>query len=184
MNKDIVIRPVKPQDAESYTNLHNLVWRAAYKDIFPEEVFVDKESKKQKMIEMFPLFARNDNTRMVYVAEAGGEIVGFVSGVILSNYPHFQEKGYADLQGIYIHPNFQGVGLGTKFKNIFEKWASENGASKYVIGVLKDNHKARKVYEKWGGQLDTYNQPFVKLGKEYEEVYYTCEIKKDNEKEM
>jgi inosine/xanthosine triphosphate pyrophosphatase family protein len=45
-----------------------------------------------------------------------------------------------------------------------------------VIGVLKDNHKARKVYEKWGGKLDNHEQPFVKLGVGYDEVFYTYEL--------
>ncbi|MBR4406814.1 MAG: N-acetyltransferase [Clostridia bacterium] len=173
MKKDIIIRPVKSEDAVQYTNLHNFVWRVAYKDIFPEEVFVDKESKTQQRIESFPQFARNDNTQMGYIAEVDGKIVGFVSGAITSFYPYFAERGFADLTGIYIHPDFQGKGIGSDFRKIFEKWASDNGATKYVIGVLKDNHNARKVYETWGGKLASHTQPLIKLGKEYEEVFYT-----------
>ena len=43
-------------------------------------------------------------------------------------------------------------------------------------GVLKDNLKARAVYEKWGGVLDDYTQPIVKLGVGYDEVFYTYNI--------
>ena len=68
------------------------------------------------------------------------------------------------------------MGIGTKFKNLFVDWAKENGATKFVIGVLKDNFKARRVYEKWGGKLDSYTQPFIKLGVEYDECFYTFEI--------
>ena len=67
---------------------------------------------------------------------------------------------------------------------MFEKWAKENGATKYVIGVLRDNYKARKVYEKWGGKLDEYVQPFVKLGVEYDEVFYTYNLEKEDKKEQ
>lgn len=49
-----------------------------------------------------------------------------------------------------------------------------------MIGVLKENDKARKVYEKWGGKLDKYTQPFVKLGVGYDEVFYTYELKGEN----
>lgn len=52
--------------------------------------------------------------------------------------------------------------------------------TKFVDGVLKDNHNARKVYEKWGGKLDEYTQPFVKLGVSYDEVFYTYDLTKEN----
>ena len=58
--------------------------------------------------------------------------------------------------------------------------AKSNGATKFVIGVLKDNHNAKKVYEKWGGKLDEYTQPFVKLGVGYDEVFYTYDLTKEN----
>lgn len=41
-------------------------------------------------------------------------------------------------------PAFQGRGIGIAFRKTFEEWACKNGASKYVIGVLKENNKARR----------------------------------------
>ena len=43
MNKGIVFRKVKKEDARGWYTLVNKVWRDAYKDIFPEEVFIEKE---------------------------------------------------------------------------------------------------------------------------------------------
>ena len=37
--QEVVIRKVKVSDAEQYVKLHNLVWKDAYRNIFPEEVF-------------------------------------------------------------------------------------------------------------------------------------------------
>ena len=62
------------------------------------------------------------------------------------------------------------------FKAMFEDWARKNGASKYVIGVLKDNKKARAVYEKWGGKLSTYEEDFYKMGVAYKEVFYIYDL--------
>ena len=176
MNNNIIIRPVKTEDAEQYIKLNNLVWRFAYNHIFPEEVFIERENNLDKKIEKFSTYAFNDDTQMMYVAECDKNVVGFISAKLISNYPHFAELGYAELGAIYIHPDYQGLGLGSKFKNMFEMWAKGNGATKYVIGVLKDNHKARMVYEKWGGKLDDYSQPFIKLGVEYAEVFYTFNL--------
>lgn len=176
MENNIKFRPVRPDDAEKYLKLTNLVWRDAYKHIFPEEVFVEKEAKTPNMIKTFSDFVYNGRDQIVYVAECEGEIVGFVSGKLTTNYEHFKPLGYAELLAIYIHPKFQGIGIGTKFKNMFIKWAKEKEVKKFVIGVLKDNHKARKVYEKWGGILDSYTEPFIRLGVGYEEVFYCYEL--------
>ena len=95
-------------------------------------------------------------------------------GSIISSYEHFDK--YADLIGIYINPKFQGNGIGTSFRKIFEKWAKENGASKYVIGVLKDNKKARKVYEEWGGKLSEFEEDYIKFNIKYKEVFYVYDL--------
>ena len=47
------IRPARADDAMEYVSLKNLVWRHAYKDILPEEVFVSQESKAEKLIDGF-----------------------------------------------------------------------------------------------------------------------------------
>ena len=78
-----------------------------------------------------------------------------------------------------IYPKYQGLGVGTQFRKTFEKWARKNGATKYVIGVLKDNKKARKVYEAWGGLLSHHEQDFVRLGVGYPEVFYTYNLDED-----
>ncbi len=173
---DIIYREVCPQDAEQFIKLQNLVWRNAYKHIFPEEVFKDRDDRAQEKIKNFSTNHFNNNERICYVAEHCGKIVGFMFGEIKATYEYYKNKGFADLVGLYIHPDFQHVGIGTSLKNIFIDWAKKNGATKFVIGVLKENTKARKTYEKWGGKLDAYTQPFVKLGKDYDEVFYTYEL--------
>ena len=61
MDKDIIIRKVKPEDAVMWTALGNKVWRIAYKDIFPEEVFLANEARNPKRIESFSRFIKNDD---------------------------------------------------------------------------------------------------------------------------
>ena len=171
----IVFRMFKPEDSLEWFKLKNRVWRDAYKDIFPEEVFDEKDREVEEKAKGFAKKEHNSNENIAYVAEYEGKLVGLMSGSIKSTYDHFYDE-YADLIALYIDPEYQGLGIGTKFKNIFEEWAKKNGATKYVIGVLKDNHKARKVYESWGGKLDSYEQGFVKLGVSYPEVFYVVNL--------
>ena len=174
MDKDIVIRKVKPEDAVMWTDLGNKVWRIAYKDIFPEEVFIANEARNPKRIESFSRFIKNDDENIAYVAEYDGKVIALMNGKIKSGYEHFEDC--ADLEALYIDPEFQGKGIGTKLKDIFFNWAKENGATKVVFGVLKDNNKARKVYEAWGGTLSKFENGFVRLGVPYPEVFYTYDI--------
>ena len=169
MDKNIVFRTVRPEDAEQFINLVNVVWRDAYKHIFPEEVFVSKERVAKDMVASFSDFNYHRGDHFGYVAECDGKLVGISSGKTISNYPHFAQD-YAELMMVYILPEYQGLGIGSKFKDLFVEWAKENGVKRFVIGVLKDNHNARKVYEKWGGKLDRYVQPYEKSGVEYDDL--------------
>ena len=68
------------------------------------------------------------------------------------------------------------MGIGTALKDIFVRWAKEKEADRFVVGVLKDNAKARKVYESWGGRLSAHEQDFVVMDTGYPESFYTFEI--------
>ena len=183
MNKELLqIRKVKPEDARDWFVLGNKVWRDAYSHIFPEEVFIEKDNQVEEKSKTFNDKMKNDNKNIAYVAEYDGEIIGIMCGSINSSYNHFNQ--YADLIALYVDPKYQGLGIGSSFKNIFENWAIENGATQYVIGVLKDNMKARKVYESWGGKLSEFEEDFVKLGIGYPEVFYTYDLQKTLDKHM
>ena len=99
-----------------------------------------------------------------------------MAGHIKSPNANFGEKNFADLSILYIHPDFQNIGIGSRLKKVFEQWIKDNGVKQYVICVLKDNSAARKAYESWGGKLDKYSSYLTKLGKNYEEVFYTYNL--------
>ena len=163
MDKNLLkIRKVTSEDARGWYTLGNKVWRDAYSHIFPEEVFIEKENEAEANIKIFDDLMKNDNENISYVAEYDGKIIGIMYGCIKSHYENFKEE-YGELVALYIDPDFQGLGIGKEFKNKFEEWAIENGATKYVIGVLKDNTIARKAYEAWGGKLSAWETDFVKL---------------------
>lgn len=176
MNQELVnIRKVKKEDARQWFVLLNKVWRNAYSHIFPEEVFEERDRKIEEQIKIFCDFIKNTNEDIAYVAEYKGKIIGLMRGSIKSTYDYFHDD-YADLIALYIDPEYQNLGIGSSLKKIFEDWAKENGATKYVIGVLKDNIRARKVYESWNGMLSEHEQPFIKLGVEYSEKFYTYNL--------
>ena len=175
MENKIVIRKMQPQDVEAYLKLTDLVWRDAYKNIFPEQVFCERENSLKQRIENF-VNEFDENNQIMYVAQVDEQLIGYIYGSLTSIYSHYAQKGYADLLAIYIHPEYQGKGIASKLKTLFIDWLKQHNINKFVIGVLEQNTKARSVYEKWGAVLDNFKQPFVKHGKNYAEVFYICDF--------
>jgi RimJ/RimL family protein N-acetyltransferase len=63
--------------------------------------------------------------------------------------PFERRKGVAELF-IYIHQDFQNVGLGTAMMRRAIEIAKERGFHRLGLTVVADNHRAIKVYEKVG----------------------------------
>ena len=173
--KKIKYRKARIEDGYEWYKLLDDVWRVAYSHIFPEKLFEVRESAIDERAKGFTEEKFLGDRKIAYVAEAGGKIVALMFGVLDSNYEYFKNN-YADLVGLYVRPEYQGMGVGTMLKDIFTHWAKENKADQFVIGVLKDNSKARKVYESWGGTLSEHEHEFKQMGVGYPEVFYTYEI--------
>ena len=160
----IKYRQIRKEDGYEWYTLLDKVWRAAYGHIFPEKVFDARENAMADRVSAFTEEKFIGERKTAYVAECEGKIVGLMFGTLDSGYEYFK-KDYADLVALYIDPEYQGMGIGTALRDIFIKWAKERDADQMVIGVLKENSKARKVYESWGGTLSEYVQDFVQIKK-------------------
>ena len=171
----ISYRQVRKEDGYEWYSLLNRVWRVAYAGIFPEEVFDARDSGIDSKVSEFTEEKFLGERKIAYVAEAEGKIVGLMFGTLDSDYEYFKDV-YADLVALYVLPEYQGMGIGNSLKGMFVEWAREKGAERYVIGVLRDNFKARKVYESWGGTLSEHEQDFVVMNAGYPECFYTFEI--------
>lgn len=172
---DIKYRKVRKEDGREWYTLLSIVWRVAYSHIFPEEVFEEHDKVMEDKVGEFTEEKFLGERKIAYVAECEGKIVGIMFGTLDSNYEYFKND-YADLVALYVYPEYQGMGIATALKDIFVKWAKEKEADKFVIGVLKDNTKARRVYESWGGTLSEHEQDFVTGNTGFPESFYTFKI--------
>ncbi len=84
MGTEYKIRKTELKDAEQFVKLNILVWRYAYKDIFPESVFAEREKRVERNIENFSKHQLENPNGISYIAEIGGKIVGIMSGLYLS----------------------------------------------------------------------------------------------------
>jgi putative acetyltransferase len=84
------------------------------------------------------------------VAVHGVRIVGQGS---IYKIPHPRRKGVADL-GIYIHQDFQNVGLGTAMVSKLLESAKRERLHKLELGVIAENTPAIRLYEKFGFKVE------------------------------
>ncbi len=172
---DIKYRQVRKEDGYAWYTLLDEVWRDAYSHILPVEVFDARDYARKDRANGFTQEKFVGERKIGYVAEHEGKIIGLMFGTLDSDYEFFKNE-YADLVALYVYPEYQGKGIGTALRDIFIEWAKEKNADRFVIGVLKDNAKARKVYEAWGGTLSEHEHEFVQMGVGYPEVFYTYVI--------
>jgi len=174
--ENIIIRKVEEADIKQFFLLINRVWRNAYKNIFPKEVFDERDENIKTRITRFKELNLDKDGHIALVALDGKQVVAIASANNKSGYEHYKKLGYADLIALYVDEGYQHKGLGKELFNLVKDEFKKQSCNKMVIGVLKDNLQARKAYEKWGGKLDDYEAPFERLGKQYQEVFYTYDL--------
>jgi len=85
----------------------------------------------------------------VFVAERGGETVGFVQFRVESGiYDQSVERGFVD--NVYVRPPHRGQGIGSRLLDAAERALDARGVERVALSVLADNDAARRFYERHG----------------------------------
>lgn len=86
-----------------------------------------------------------------FVAEVDGKTVGFVA--CDTNWlSFFENEEVGEIHEIFVHPNWQGKGIGTALLLKALEYTKKRGRKVVELWVGIDNIKARKFYEKFGFQ--------------------------------
>ncbi len=175
---DVIVRKLEIDDCYEAKQVINKVWRLAYASFMPKSVFDKKDANIEESVEKFKK-QLNNNEIFGYVAISDLKIVGVAIARNLTNYDHYKSLGFADLQVLYILPEFQGIGLGSKFFELVKNDFIAAGITKMLICALEKNVNARVVYEKWGGKLDeAYKKDYETCGETFVDVFYLYDLQK------
>jgi len=96
-------------------------------------------------IERIQRWINNIQNLIPLVAEYKNKIVGYAS---IYKFPHPRRKGVGDL-AIYLHQDFQNVGLGTAMTKKLLQLAKREKMHKIELQVVADNKIAIHLYEKF-----------------------------------
>lgn len=139
---ETAFRNAVPADAPAMATLLVRAWQQAYRGILPDKL-LDGLSERERAgfirhgIETKPEFR-------YHVLEAGPVIVGVsvVCPCMDADLP-----GTAEIMVFYIHPDWQGQGLGRVMMGHTLAEIHAHGQSRTALWVLKNNHGARAFYK-------------------------------------
>ena len=164
---DLAIRRGTPEDAPAIASVRVDTWRSAYRGLLPDALLDGLDTTTitanwRRGLETI------DPTRVAYVAEVGGDVVGFASGgrARAANSVYLGE-----VYALYVRDAHQGKGIGRALLRAAVVELVKRGLSPIVIWTLFDNPRSRGFYESLGGAvIGEKREPFE--GHELHEVAY------------
>jgi len=151
----IAIRPATKADAAAIARVRVDCWRTTYRGLIPD-AYLDAMDVDASTQLWDRVLSAPPNTTSVFVADDGGEVVGFASGNRL------EEPRYAldaELSAAYVRRDRQRMGIGRKLVAAVARAQQTNGAHGLIVWVIAGNKGARAFYEGLGGAL-LVEQPF------------------------
>lgn len=149
MQEKYKIQWAQEADAQELGLLHSNAWKVAYKDIIPKEV-LDGITIESRITHF--LNAIRGKTEETAVIKVDNKVLGFVT--LGSCRDEDLENEYGEIWGIYVAEDNWNEGLGSILINWSIQELKERGFSASCLWVLKDNHIARRFYEKHGFRTD------------------------------
>ena len=146
----IEIRKAIPEDAEKVVDINLICWQTAYKGIIQNSFLKKLEANRDQRIKGFKRMYSGDSKTLVAVKDK--TIAGFVSWG--KNHVRGGEP-IGEIYAIYIHPDFQYLGIGSKLLKEGTAQLVSEGYDRMVIWCLSKNRN-QEFYKKTGGTISRY----------------------------
>jgi GNAT superfamily N-acetyltransferase len=141
-------------DAQGLASMHVASWRETYVGLLPDRMLsslsVEARAATWAQIMREPSTA---NSTVIYLAEHEGTIIGFGScGAQRTEI--LKDKGYdGEVSAIYVLREFQKRRIGARLFGVMSLDLTRRGFTAAALWVLRDNLRARRFYEHYGGKV-------------------------------
>lgn len=148
LGMEISIRKATVDDYNSLCELFDEV-DALHRDHLPH-IFQKPDGAVREQDYYLGLIADEDTA--LFVAEAGGKLVGFICAVVRDapDFPVYVPRCYAMVDCIGVKSGFQNQGIGRTLMEKMEVWATAKGATSIELNVYDFNETAISFYEGLG----------------------------------
>jgi ribosomal protein S18 acetylase RimI-like enzyme len=141
----IGVRRAESGDADAITKVHDAAWRYAYDGMIPAKELVRIVSRRGAR--WWDRAIRRGTA--ILVIEVGGTICGYAT-FGPNRARNLAQKG--EVYEIYLLPEYQGVGLGTRLFLAARRELARFGFDSVVVWALADNEGACRFYRNAGGR--------------------------------
>lgn len=141
----ISIRPALLRDAPCLARVHEETWRATYQGIIPHLPLSRMITRHDTLFWEKAIF----RSRPILVLEYDSDTVAY------STFGPSRMRGSpfdGEIYELYVRPEFQGVGFGTKLFKAVRTRLAERHLNGLVVWALADNDMACAFYLQRGGQ--------------------------------
>ena len=144
--RDFIIRPGRREDAAEAARL----WmRSAGEHTDHDQIYATAPGAERVMRRFLADLTASSHT-FLFVAESGGQTVGFISGELREGSPTFRQRTWASVDDVFVEPDSRNLGIGRALIQSVEAWAKERGANGISLQVAAANRRGRKFYEELG----------------------------------
>lgn len=146
--QNLLIRRAGPDDAEALAAIGRATFTETFAHLYPPEDLAAFLAEAHGLARARADLA--DPAKAVWLAEAGGEVVGYaVAGPCHLPHPDVT-PACGELERIYLLASHQGGGAGTRLLEAALDWLEQDGPRPLWIGVWSENHGAQRLYARRG----------------------------------
>lgn len=139
---DLLVRPAMLSDASAIGRVHCRAWWETYTGLLPDAMMA--RLSEERSAENF----RREGCRSLFVAELGGEMVGFCGyGLWREDTP---APTAGEIVGLYVLQKAQHKGIGTRLLHTALDTLHDGGCTSAALWVLESNTHAIGYYQALG----------------------------------
>jgi ribosomal protein S18 acetylase RimI-like enzyme len=142
----ITIRNAREGDAEGIAAVHDAAWRGAYRGLIPG-------------LELERMIARRGPSWWQSAIRRGSRLLVLDFDETIGGYTSYGRNRVpllpygGEIFELYIAPEFQGLGFGSRLFEVARKDLAEHGYPSVLVWALADNERAVQFYLKLGGRI-------------------------------
>ncbi|MDR6998459.1 GNAT family protein [Neobacillus niacini] len=164
----MLIREIKPEDAENFINLIKQVEAEA--DFMLMESGERKTTAEQQRKRLEQMEKECNST--IFVAKEKNELIGYLIA-ISGNVKRNKHSVYLV---IGILTKYRGIGIGTKLFKQLEEWASEHNIHRLELSVVTRNEAGLRLYKKIGFEIEGTKRQSLYIDGEFVDEYYMSKL--------
>ena len=155
MDKVINIRKVKVDDANTLAFIQTESWKSAFNRILSKED-LDRYTDVNRAITLYSkLLNENIGNGFILTIDENPHCIAYWDKT-----RNDEMEGYSEIICIHSLCDIWGIGYGTEMINHILSDIKNSGFNKVMLWVFKENHRARKFYEKHGFVLTEKSKNF------------------------